>query len=59
MFMIQWTIKTFAVLYGKADNVFGSEQKSLSCNLINCFAGFSDFAPCTLDQWIKMEEEYS
>ncbi|MBC8557182.1 metallophosphoesterase [Jutongia hominis] len=39
--------------------VYGSEQKSLSCNLINCFAGFSDFAPCTLDQWIKMEEEYS
>lgn len=39
--------------------VYGEERKPLACNLINCFAGFSDFKPLTLDEWITVEENYS
>lgn len=28
-------------------------ERNLACNLINCFAGFSDYTPLTLDQWIE------
>lgn len=35
---------------------YGEENMTISCNLINCFAVFSDYRPLTLDQWILVEE---
>lgn len=32
-------------------------ESYLSCNMINCFAVFSDYQPLTLDQWIARTEK--
>ena len=31
------------------------EERHLPCNLINCFAGFSDYYPLTLEEWIDKQ----
>lgn len=36
---------------------YGMENTPISCHMINCFAGFSDYKPLTLDQWIQVEKE--
>lgn len=33
-------------------NPDGSERK-IPCNMINCFCGYSDYTPLTLDEWIE------
>lgn len=35
----------------------GSEPVSIPCNLINCFCGFADYTPLTLDEWIHIDSE--
>jgi calcineurin-like phosphoesterase family protein len=35
---------------------YGEEKTPIACNLINCFAGFSDYTPLSLDEWISIEE---
>lgn len=40
---------------GKAGSI--GEERSLACNMINCFAGFSDYRPLTLDEWIRLDLE--
>ena len=27
--------------------------RNIPCNMINCYCGFSDYEPLTLDEWIK------
>ena len=39
--------------------VYGDDNLNLPCNLINCFADFSDYRPMTLDMWINCEENRS
>lgn len=34
----------------------GEEKGYLYCNMINCFAGFSNYYPLTLDQWIEQSQ---
>lgn len=34
----------------------GEENGYLYCNMINCFAGFSNYYPLTLDQWIERSQ---
>lgn len=31
--------------------------RNIPCNMINCFCGYSDYEPLTLDEWIVCEEE--
>lgn len=34
----------------------GEQKGYLSCNMINCFTGFSEYYPLTLDQWIAKSQ---
>ena len=38
------------------ETVIGEEKKPLSCNLVNCFASFSNYQPLTLDEWLDVPE---
>ncbi|MDR2888771.1 MAG: metallophosphoesterase family protein [Lachnospiraceae bacterium] len=31
------------------------EQQPIPCNMINCFCGYSDYTPLSLDEWIACE----
>ena len=31
------------------------ESRLIPCNMINCFCGFSDYMPLTLDEWIETD----
>ena len=33
------------------------DEMSIPCNMINCFAMFSDYTPMTLDEWIEIDRE--
>ena len=32
-------------------------KRKIPCNMINCFCGFSDYTPLSLDEWISVDEE--
>ena len=49
--MIRMTRETYA----KASRATGPEP--IPCQMINCFCKFSDYAPKTLDEWIRIDEE--
>lgn len=40
---------------GKAGSI--GPERPLACNMINCFAKFSDYRPLTLDEWIQLDYE--
>ncbi len=31
--------------------------RNIPCNMINCYCGYSDYTPLTLDEWIECEEK--
>jgi calcineurin-like phosphoesterase family protein len=31
--------------------------RNIPCNMINCYCGYSDYTPLTLDEWIACEEK--
>ena len=31
------------------------EERSIPCNMINCFCMFSNYVPLTLDEWIVLD----
>lgn len=33
------------------------EEQNIPCNLINCFCGYSDYEPLSLDEWIVLDEK--
>lgn len=33
------------------------EERSIPCNMINCFCMFSDYTPLALDEWIEVDKE--
>lgn len=33
------------------------EERSIPCNMINCFCMFSDYTPLTLDEWIEVDKK--
>ncbi len=35
------------------------DVESMECNLINCFCGYSDYQPLSLDEWIVLRDRYS
>jgi hypothetical protein len=38
--------------------LFGSEEpQNIPCHMINCFCGFCDYTPQTLDEWIVITEQ--
>ncbi len=39
-------------------NMQGEKQK-IPCNMINCFCGYSDYEPLTLDEWIELKQKRS
>ena len=39
------------------ETVYGEEQKNIPCQMINCFAMFSDYVPLTLDEWIIQQNK--
>lgn len=39
------------------ETVYGEEQKNIPCQMINCFAMFSDYVPLTLDEWIMQQNK--
>lgn len=36
---------------------FDGEHRTIPCNLINCFCGFSDYIPLTLEEWIEVDKK--
>jgi len=32
-------------------------ERRIPCNMINCFCGFSDYTPLSLDEWILLDEK--
>lgn len=38
-------------------NYGGKEEDMLPCEMINCFAMFSDYIPLTLDEWIELDKK--
>ncbi|MDY2840067.1 MAG: metallophosphoesterase family protein [Treponema sp.] len=34
-----------------------SDQRKIPCNMINCFCGFCDYTPLSLNEWIKVDSE--
>lgn len=34
-----------------------NEIMNIPCNMINCFCGYSDYRPLTLDEWIELREK--
>lgn len=37
--------------------VMEGKKINIPCNLINCFCGYSDYEPLTLDEWIRNDEK--
>lgn len=35
---------------------FSGNEKKVPCHMINCFCGFSDYTPLTLDEWINTDK---
>jgi len=38
-------------------DVYGKENISIPCNMINCFCMFSNYVPLTLDEWVEVDEK--
>lgn len=35
---------------------YNGNEYLLPCNMINCFCMYSDYKPCTLDEWIEIDQ---
>lgn len=46
---------TEIIYHAKGRGASVGEERHLPCNLINCFAGFSDYYPLTLEEWIDKQ----
>lgn len=50
-----WNVQRF--VRETRETTYGEEKKPISCNMLNCFAVFSDYRPLTLDEWITLEQK--
>ena len=37
-------------------DVVGGGKRTIPCHMINCFCGYSDYVPLTLDEWIENDK---